>query len=312
MENGYVYVRKEKIKRGRGRKAYIYYLTEKGEAFLKALEEGQSIRQAQVLEKAVGEEGIKRPLEIKEHKKSIYITPFREQRSGLGVVGNSNRSEILRERVKGTENITNEGRGSKRELKLVLEDLSNRKEQEKAKRIQRLIKAREIYVETWVAFRKAKRLLEEEGVYVADPRIDEGGLDGRKLMKLIRYLLTNEVKTLNLAGWGRYARHLLRVLRKIGLVDQSVKLILPIDPDPENLEKEALLKLGLSQEEVNEYLKLSEEGKLEFLERKNLLEDFQKAMDEVMSGKVEEEFEDEDWDKHLDVQTDDEDEIPFS
>ncbi|RUM30267.1 MAG: hypothetical protein DSY42_04825, partial [Aquifex sp.] len=203
--------------------------------------------------------------------------------------------------------------GSKRELKLISEDLSDRKEQEKAKRIQRLIKAREIYVETWVTFRKAKRLLEEEeGIHVADPRKDEGGLDGRKLMKLIRYLLTNEVRTLNLAGWGRYARPLLRVLRKIGLVDLSVKLILPIEPDPENLEREALLKLGLSQEEVNEYMKLSEEGKLEFLERKNLLEDFRKAMDEVMSGKVEEEFEYEDWDKHLDVQIDDDDEIPFS
>jgi len=95
-------------------------------------------------------------------------------------------------------------------------------------------------------------------------------------------------------------------------VNQSVKLILPIDPDPENLEREALLKLGLSQEEVNEYLKLSEEGKLEFLERKNRLEDFQKAMDEVVSGKVAKNFEDEEWDKPSDVQTDDEDEIPFS
>ena len=93
-KNGLISVEKVKLTRGRGRKAYVYYLTEKGEAFLKALKEKAISKEEVVKAVAVGSDV--NPSEKKgQNKKSIYITlPFGESREvvrplGLGVDGSS-------------------------------------------------------------------------------------------------------------------------------------------------------------------------------------------------------------------------------
>ena len=241
LKNSYVYVRREKVKKGRGRKAYIYCLTEKGKALLRALEEGKGLKEVQKLEKVAGGEEFKRPLNINELKKSIYITPFREQRSGLVVAGNSgNLSGISRGREIVSDNIT-DGAGGRlgecREVKVeggkILElvpiDIQREEERKKKERTEKLIKSRQIYAETWKTFKIVKKHLENQGIKVVDSRHEgsDTGLDGRKLLKLIRYLLTNEVKKLNLAGWGRYARLLKEALVNAGLINLQTSVILP-------------------------------------------------------------------------------------
>ena len=93
-KNGLISVEKVKLTRGRGRKAYVYYLTEKGEAFLKALKEKAISKEEVVKAVAVGSDV--NPSEKKgQNKKSIYITlPFGESREvvrplGLGGDGSS-------------------------------------------------------------------------------------------------------------------------------------------------------------------------------------------------------------------------------
>ncbi len=235
LKNGFVYIRAEKLKRGRGRKAYLYYLTEKGEAFLEALEEGRNLKEAQRLRKVVGEEDVRNTLSDKEQKKSIYKTLFREQRSGLVEVGNITSSQKdSRKTLKGSENITDEPKkeagGERQELKLTSPEAKELRAKEKQERTERLIKARRIYAETWKVFKIVKNHLENQGIEVV--KIANKGsdlsLDGRKLLKLIRYLLTNEVESLNLAGWGRYALPILKALKEAGLVSSRTKVILPV------------------------------------------------------------------------------------
>jgi len=241
LKNSYIYVRREKVKKGRGRKAYIYCLTEKGKALLRALEEGKSLNEVQKLEKVVGGEEFRRPLNINELKKSIYITPFREQRSGLVVAGYlRNLSGISCEREIVSDNITDgaDGRvGGCREVKFekgkILElstiDIQREEERKKKERTERLVKSRQIYAETWKTFKIVKKYFENQGIKVVDSRHEgsDTGLDGRKLFKLIRYLLANEVKKLNLAGWGRYAKPLKEALVNAGLIDLQTSVILP-------------------------------------------------------------------------------------
>ncbi|RUM27914.1 MAG: hypothetical protein DSY32_04940 [Aquifex sp.] len=224
IESGYVYVRKEKIKRGKGRKAYIYYLTEKGKAFLEALEEGQSLRQArkqaQTLEKAVGEDGVRKPLNINELKKSIYITPPYQgeqdewtrscvHSDGLGVGG---------EKLAKREGLVSppRGRGSER-------------------------------------FRTGF-----ERIPPLTPADTPPDGKGRPLALPAETPDPEKDKTL----------------------DHDLDPV----PDPDEDEREILLKLGLSADEVEEYLRLSDEGRLEFLEGRNLLEAFQDALEEATAG----------------------------
>ncbi len=77
---------------------------------------------------------------------------------------------------------------------------------------------------------------------------------GKKLLKLIRYLLTNEVESLNLAGWGRYALPILKALREAGLVSSRTKVILPVGapslkPKPKDTSKEDLEEWIMDQRE---------------------------------------------------------------
>ena len=267
LKNGFVYVRKEKVKKGRGRKAYIYFLTEKGEAFLEALDKGKSLRKAleevQGFEKVAGGEDLVKSLENERDKKSIYITPFREQRSGLVVAGRDKTLSYQQsEKVFAFDNITDgtdkaggaggvgrsgAGAGSAGVLKLSSVNPEEEKRKEKERRTERLIQARWLYAETWKVFRLVKEKLEEQGIKIWDSRyeVPDIGLDGRKLLKLIRYLLTNEVEVLNLAGWGRYAKPLRDALKEVGILSSEVKVVLPgkiknLKPEtlPENFEDE--------------------------------------------------------------------------
>ena len=243
LKNGFVYIRKEKVKKGRGRKAYIYFLTEKGKAFLEALDKGKGLRKAleevQGFEKVAGGEELTKSLENERDKKSIYITPFREQRSGLVVAGNGKTLSYQQsEKVFVSDNITDGadkaggagGAGSAGVLKLSSETPEEEKRKEKERRTERLIQARWLYVETWKAFRLVKEKLEKQGIKVWDSRyeVPDTGLDGRKLLKLVRYLLTNKTEVLNLAGWGRYALPILKALKEVGLVSSETKVILPL------------------------------------------------------------------------------------
>ncbi len=245
LKNGFVYVRKEKVKKGRGRKAYVYFLTEKGKALLEALDRGKGLRKAleevQRLEKVAGGEDLVKSLENKRDKKSIYITPFREQRSGLVVAGGEKSLSYQQsEKVFVSDNITDgagagagakagAGAGSAGNLELSSVNLEEEKRKEKDRRTERLIKSRQIYAETWKIFKVVKNHLENQGVKVIDSRYEgsDTGLDGRKLLKLIRYLLTNEVESLNLAGWGRYAVPILEAFKEAGLLSSGVKVVLP-------------------------------------------------------------------------------------
>ncbi len=245
LKNGFVYVRKEKVKKGRGRKAYVYFLTEKGKALLEALDRGKGLRKAleevQRLEKVAGGEDLVKSLENKRDKKSIYITLFREQRSGLVVAGGEKSLSYQQsEKVFVSDNITDgagagagakagAGAGSAGNLELSSVNLEEEKRKEKDRRTERLIKSRQIYAETWKIFKVVKNHLENQGVKVIDSRYEgsDTGLDGRKLLKLIRYLLTNEVESLNLAGWGRYAVPILEAFKEAGLLSSGVKVVLP-------------------------------------------------------------------------------------
>ena len=261
LENGLVYVRAEKLKRGKGRKAYIYHLTEKGEAFLEALEEGKSMKEAQRLRKVAGGEDIVESLNINEHKKSIYKTLFREQRSGLvGAGDNTSFVGESRKTFESFENITDEAKkkagGKKQALKITSPEARELREKDKQKRAERLVEARRIYAETWKAFKIVKNHLENQGIEVAK-NANKGSdlsLDGRKLLKLIRYLLTNEVESLNLAGWGRYALPILKALREAGLVNSRTKVILPIgapslEPKPKDASEEDFEEWIMDQRE---------------------------------------------------------------
>jgi len=114
-------------------------------------------------------------------------------------------------------------------LELSTIDIQREKERKKKERTERLIKSRQIYAETWKTFKIVKNYLENQGIKVVDSRYEgsDTGLDDRKLLKLIRYLLANEVKKLNLAGWGRYARPLKEALVNVGLIDLQTSVILP-------------------------------------------------------------------------------------
>jgi len=225
-ENGYVYVRKEKIKRGRGRKAYIYYLTEKGKAFLKALEEGQSIKQArkqaQVLEKAVGEDGIRKPLSINELKKSIYITP-----PCWGEQDERKRSCFL-----------SDGLGEDGYKLAKREGLVSPSQGRVSERF-------------WSCYERISSLTP------ADTPPD---------------------------GEGRPPAPPAETPDPAPDPDKDKTLDHDTDPDPDELEREILLKLGLSADEVEEYLRLSDEGRLEFLEERDLLEAFQDALGKATAG----------------------------
>ena len=243
-KNELVYVEKVKLTRGKGRKAYIYYLTEKGKAFLKALEEGRA-SEKEVLKAVAGSDINPGTEEKGQVKKSIYITPsFRkEQRDkslGLGV-GGKNKTLAYEKSGKVSDNITDgagagagakagAGAGSAGNLELSSVNLEEEKRKEKDRRTERLIKSRQIYAETWKIFKVVKNHLENQGVKVIDSRYEgsDTGLDGRKLLKLIRYLLTNKVESLNLAGWGRYAVPILRALKEVGLINSRAKVVLPI------------------------------------------------------------------------------------
>ena len=92
-KNELVAVEKVKLTRGKGRKAYVYYLTEKGEAFLKALKEKVVSEEEVVKAVAVGSDINPESEKKGQVKKSIYITPpFGRSRGdecllGLVVVG---------------------------------------------------------------------------------------------------------------------------------------------------------------------------------------------------------------------------------
>ncbi len=248
LENGLVYIRAEKLKRGRGRKAYIYCITEKGEAFLEALEEGKKLEEAQKLRKVAGGEDIRSTLSDKEQKKSIYKTLFREQRSGLVGAGKEKTFSYQQsEKVFVSDNITDEAKkkagDERRKLRLASSDAKELREKKKWERIERLIKARKIYAETWKVFKIVKYHLENQGIEVVKIANKGSGLDGRKLLSLIRYLLTNEVERLNLAGWGRYAQPILEALKEAGLVSSRTKVILPagapkLEPKPKKMLEE--------------------------------------------------------------------------
>ena len=181
---------------------------------------------------------------------------------------------------------------TKKTLELSILDIRKEKEFKKKERTKRLIKSRQVYAETWKTFKIVKNHLENQGIEVIDSRYEKSGtgLDGRKLLKLIRYLLTNEVKELNLAGWGRYAKPLKGALIEADLIDEGTKVIMPKPKDAEELELEVLERLGFSKEAILEYQSLSEEGKLEYLEQKGKLEEYRYLM--AKDGiRKEEEFE---------------------
>ena len=154
-------------------------------------------------------------------------------------------------------------------------------ERKKEERTERLVKSRQIYAKTWKTFKFVRNYLENQGVEVIDSRYKGSGtgLDGRKLLKLIRYLLTNEVKELNLAGWGRYAKALRGALLEAELIGSGTKVIMPKAKDTEELELEVLQRLGFSEEEIHEYQNLSEEGKLEYLEKRGKLKEYQELIE---------------------------------
>jgi len=190
------------------------------------------------------------------------------------VVSDNNTDEIsTQNREKG------DGKG-KKSLELSIIDIQKEKEHKKKEKTERLIKSRQIYAETWKTFKVVKNYLENKGIKVVDSRheVSDTGLDGRKILKLIRYLLANGVKKLNLAGWGRYAEPLKGALLEAGLTDERTKMIMPEPKDAEELELEVLERLGFSREEVLEYQGLSEEGKLEYLERKGKLKEYRYLM----------------------------------
>jgi len=202
----------------------------------------------------------------------------------------------------------------KKFLELSIIDIQKEKERKKKERTKRLIKSRQIYAETWKLFKIMKNRFENQGIKVLDSRYEgmDTGLDGRKLLKLIRYLLTNEVKKLNLAGWGRYAKPLKETLKEVGLIGEEIKIVYPRQKDLEDLEVEVLRALGFSEEEISKYIELSEEGKLEFLEKKGMLEEYQRELERKeigIKGNLcvgDSTLEDEDR-----IKDDDEEEIPF-
>ena len=263
-KNELVYVEKVKLTRGKGRKAYIYYLTEKGKAFLKSLKE-RNASEKEVLKAVVGSEINPGTEEKGQVKKSIYITPpFREEQRdkslGLGV-GGKNKSLAYEKSEKVSDNIT-DGAGTDRAgagagassagiLRLSSVNLGEEKRKEKERRTEKLIKSRWVYAETWKLFGFVKRKLEEQGINVLDSRyeVSEKGLDGRKLLKLIRYLLTNKVEVLNLAGWGRYAVPILEAFKEAGLLSSEVKVVLP--GKIKNLKPETLSENFEDKEEEN-------------------------------------------------------------
>jgi len=235
-------IKREKVKRGRGRgrKAYLYTLTEKGEAFLNS-----------------------KPLDAKGGKKSIYTTPpVEEQRSGLVGAGSFSQKTA---KEKGANNISDapapvparasaeerrmtakeltaeptaeprkdEGGGEpkpKRETAEVKEGEGRQEAQRKdgrKKNLTKLIEGRKLYAEAWVAFREVVEALEARGYTVVDTRYDEaerGEIDGRKLLRLVRLLVSTggEVE-LDLSGWGRFAPVLEEVFWEVGLFSWRAK-----------------------------------------------------------------------------------------
>jgi len=186
-----------------------------------------------------------------------------------------------------SDNIT-DGAGG---LELLPVDIQREEERKRKEKTERLIKSRQIYAETWKTFKIVKNYLENQGVEVAK-NVNQGSgtyLDGKKVFRLIRYLLTNEVRELNLAGWGRYAEPLKGALLEAGLIDEGTKVIMPKPKDAEELELEVLERLGFSKEEILEYQGLSEEGKLEYLERRGKLREYQKLIENQAIGHFENE-----------------------
>jgi predicted transcriptional regulator len=78
LKAGLLQVEKVKLKQGKGRKSHVYALTDKGRAFL----ESWQTNPRESLAMVVGLES----MEGKGLQKNLYITPFREQRSGQDTV----------------------------------------------------------------------------------------------------------------------------------------------------------------------------------------------------------------------------------
>jgi hypothetical protein len=241
--------------------------------------------------------------------KNCLVNPFSGNNSQKCKVVSDNITDELR-----TQNGEKGDSKGKKSLELSIIDIQKEKEHKKKERTEKLIKSRQVYAETWKTFKVVKNHLENQGIEVIDSRYEKSGtgLDGRKLLKLIRYLLTNEVKELNLAGWGRYAKPLEETLKEVGLIGDEVKIIYPKSKNLEDLEVEVLRALSLSEEEISKYIELSEEGKLEFLEKKGMLEEYQRELERKeigIKGNLyvgDNTLEDEDR-----IKDDDEEEIPF-
>lgn len=274
-------VRFEKVGRGRPRKVYV--LTEKGKEILLGKPQ-QEVRKV-----AVGQDFYQRDF-------SLYINfSLEEQCSGLvdwldnATVGSS--CEEVLGRLEISENITDKRIREKSEELLGITTYEEEKKKNKGRRIEKLIQGRKIYAKSWKFFKFVRKYLEDQGVQVIDTRykdLDTGQeIDGKKLLKLVRFLLTNEVKTLNLAGWGRYAKLLGEILKSVGLINEEVEIILPKTKNIEELEIEVLREIGLSEKEITKYLELSDEGKLNFLEENGILEEYQKKLENKSKGIVE-------------------------
>jgi len=276
-EEGLVRIEKVKLTPGPGRKAYVYFLTEKGKSYLEALEnqsgfEGrEEIRD--LMRKVSGGEDLPYGPELTEGEKKLYITPpspkeREEQRSGrvgAGFLGRGYSSERSPEENESPENISDGGGGRSGDGGAVTGGEQEAGDEGRNDRVNRLVEGRRLHARAWVVFRQVSERLRRRGIRVVDTRWEEaekGEVDGKKLLKLIRLLVSTDVKELNLAGWGMLAFVLVEVLREEGLIGPSVRVILPKlaetqglfeeAPEPEDLFGDWDLDAGYEEEGKND------------------------------------------------------------
>jgi predicted transcriptional regulator len=269
LENGLVSVKKVKLTQGRGRKSYVYELTEKGKALLESLQEDkkESLALAVGLDTGIDTQGfeggqnakpspepLERGLEFSPEKNLCITPPMGEQRSGLVVVGEKNKVQNNAENL-SEEKIPNNTAGAVGLGGLAGSDRSDRWAEGQASqggRAGKVVRLGQADLRSGEAGQKAKELdLEEQGVrqraYKLIERLKNAWLgelgelpESKGYYKLVFGAVRREGASIvyDLGGWGRFAFALGEVLEELGHKVVYPHISKPAGPPPEPWEED--------------------------------------------------------------------------